>query len=162
MARRASLTDLALRVDITRVLQAIQTYRRLLGEVLLASFFLQVLGLVLPLLFQVVPDKVLTHIGYSTRATSRGFGIVTVTIFETVLGGLRTDVFSRTTDCIDVELGAGRSGILAAGSVCIEALTTRADDGRKTVFENASASQLREGVQATVTSSEACNQRAVE
>src|SRR3954447_8879220 len=49
MARRASLSDLARRFDITWFLQAMHKYRRLLGEVLLASFFLQLFGLVTPL-----------------------------------------------------------------------------------------------------------------
>ncbi|GLH77083.1 peptidase C39 [Bradyrhizobium sp. SSBR45G] len=105
MARRASLTDLARRFDITWFLQAMHKYRRLLGEVLLASFFLQLFGLVTPLFFQVVTDKVLTHRGYTTLDVLV-FGLVTVTIFETVLGGLRTYVFSHTTNRIDVELGA--------------------------------------------------------
>ncbi|WP_316179583.1 type I secretion system permease/ATPase [Bradyrhizobium sp. SZCCHNRI1009] len=105
MARRASLTDLARRFDVTWFLQAMQKYRRLLGEVLLASFFLQLFGLVTPLFFQVVTDKVLTHRGYTTLDVLV-FGLVTVTIFETVLGGLRTYVFSHTTNRIDVELGA--------------------------------------------------------
>jgi subfamily B ATP-binding cassette protein HlyB/CyaB len=105
IARRASLTDLARRFDIKWFLQAMHKYRRLLGEVLLASFFLQLFGLVTPLFFQVVTDKVLTHRGYTTLDVLV-FGLVTVTIFETVLGGLRTYVFSHTTNRIDVELGA--------------------------------------------------------
>ncbi|MGJ4927439.1 type I secretion system permease/ATPase [Bradyrhizobium sp. HKCCYLS2038] len=105
MARRASLTDLARRFDVTWFLQAMHKYRRLLGEVLLASFFLQLFGLVTPLFFQVVTDKVLTHRGYTTLDVLV-FGLVTVTIFETALGGLRTYVFSHTTNRIDVELGA--------------------------------------------------------
>jgi subfamily B ATP-binding cassette protein HlyB/CyaB len=39
MARRASLADVARRFDITWFLQAMHKYRRLLGEVLIASFF---------------------------------------------------------------------------------------------------------------------------
>ena len=41
MARRAGLADVARRFDITWFLGAIHKYRRLLGEVLVASFFLQ-------------------------------------------------------------------------------------------------------------------------
>jgi subfamily B ATP-binding cassette protein HlyB/CyaB len=105
MARGASLSDLARRFDITWYLQTMDKYRRLLGEVLLASFCLQLFGLVTPLFFQVVTDKVLNHRGYTTLDVLV-FGLVTVTVFETVLGGLRTHVFSRTTNRIDVELGA--------------------------------------------------------
>src|SRR5262249_25487661 len=41
MARRAGLADLTRRFDITWFLGAIRKYKRLLGEVLIASFFLQ-------------------------------------------------------------------------------------------------------------------------
>jgi ATP-binding cassette, subfamily B, bacterial HlyB/CyaB len=105
MARRASLSDLARRFDITWFLQAMHKYRRLLGEVLIASFFLQLFGLVTSLFFQVVTDKVLTHRGYTTLDVLV-FGLITVSVFETVLMGLRTYVFSHTTNRIDVELGA--------------------------------------------------------
>src|SRR5258708_22933342 len=63
MARRASLSDLTRRFDITWFLGAIQKYRHLLGEVLVASFFLQIFALVTPLFFHVVIDKVLLHLG---------------------------------------------------------------------------------------------------
>jgi subfamily B ATP-binding cassette protein HlyB/CyaB len=105
VARRASLADVARRFDITWFLQAMHKYRRLLGEVLIASFFLQLFALVTPLFFQVVTDKVLTHRGYTTLDVLV-VGLITVTIFETVLGALRTYVFSHTTNRIDVELGA--------------------------------------------------------
>ena len=59
MTRRSALTDLSRRFDITWFIGAIHKYRRLLAEVLLASFFLQLFALVTPLFFQVVIDKVL-------------------------------------------------------------------------------------------------------
>ena len=105
MARRASLADVARRFDITWFLQAMHKYRRLLGEVLIASFFLQLFALVTPLFFQVVTDKVLTHRGFTTLDVLV-VGLITVSIFETVLGALRTYVFAHTTNRIDVELGA--------------------------------------------------------
>lgn len=105
MARRASLSDLARRFDVTWFLQAMHKYRRLLGEVLVASFFLQLFALVTPLFFQVVTDKVLAHRGYTTLDVLV-FGLIVVSIFESVLGALRTYVFSHTTNRIDVELGA--------------------------------------------------------
>ncbi len=105
MARRANLADLARRFDITWFLQAMHKYRRILGEVLVASFFLQLFALVTPLFFQVVIDKVLVHRGLTTLDVLV-IGLITVSIFETVLGALRTYVFSHTTNRIDVELGA--------------------------------------------------------
>jgi subfamily B ATP-binding cassette protein HlyB/CyaB len=104
MARRASLADVARRFDVTWFLQAMHKYRRLLGEVLIASFFLQLFALVTPLFFQVVTDKVLTHRGFTTLDVLV-VGLITVSIFETVLGALRTYVFAHTTNRIDVELG---------------------------------------------------------
>jgi ATP-binding cassette, subfamily B, bacterial HlyB/CyaB len=105
MNRRAGLSDLARSFDITWFLGAIHKYRRLLGEVLVASFFLQLFGLVTPLFFQVVIDKVLVHQTLSTLNVLV-IGLVAVSLFETVLGILRTHVFAHTTNRIDVELGA--------------------------------------------------------
>jgi subfamily B ATP-binding cassette protein HlyB/CyaB len=105
MTRRAGLVDLSRRFDITWFLGAIHKYRRLLGEVLIASFFLQVFALVSPLFFQVVIDKVLVHRTLSTLDVLI-IGLVAIAIFETSLGILRTYLFAHTTNRIDVELGA--------------------------------------------------------
>jgi ATP-binding cassette, subfamily B, bacterial HlyB/CyaB len=104
-ARRAAISDLARRFDITWFMGAIHKYRRLLGEVLVASFFLQVFALISPLFFQVVIDKVLVHRGLSTLDVLI-VGLVAIGVFESVLGALRTYVFAHTTNRIDVELGA--------------------------------------------------------
>jgi len=105
MARRAGLSDLTRRFDVTWFLGAIQKYRRMLGEVLVASFFLQLFALVSPLFFQVVIDKVLVHRSLTTLDVLV-IGLVAISLFETVLGILRTYLFSHTTNRIDVELGA--------------------------------------------------------
>src|SRR6266700_1139516 len=105
MARRASLSDLARRFDITWFFGAFQKYRHLLGEVLVASFFLQIFALVTPLFFQVVIDKVLVHRGLSTLEVL-AIGLATIAVFEAILGALRTYLFAHTTNRIDVELGA--------------------------------------------------------
>jgi ATP-binding cassette, subfamily B, bacterial HlyB/CyaB len=105
MTRRARLTDLGRRFDISWFLGAMRKYRRLLGEVLIASFFLQVFALVSPLVFQVVIDKVLTHRSMSTLDVLI-VALVAISVFEAILGALRTYLFSHTTNRIDVELGA--------------------------------------------------------
>ncbi len=105
MARRAALTDLTRRFDFTWFLGAIQKYKSLLVEVVVASFFLQLFALVTPLFFQVIIDKVLVHRGISTLDVLV-LGMLTITIFEAVLSTLRTYLFSHTTNRIDVELGA--------------------------------------------------------
>ena len=105
MARRANVSDLARRFDISWFLQAMHKYRRLLGEVLVASFVLQVFALVTPLFFQVVIDKVLVHRGLTTLDVLV-VGLLVVSCFESLLAALRTHVFAHTTNRIDVELGA--------------------------------------------------------
>ena len=105
MASRGALTNLARRFDVTWFLGAIHKYRRLLVEVLAASFFLQLFALVTPLFFQVIIDKVLVHRSMSTLDVLI-FGLVAVATFETILSILRTYLFAHTTNRIDVELGA--------------------------------------------------------
>ena len=104
-ARRLAPSDLSRRFDLTWFLRAMRKYRGLLAEVLIASLFLQMLALITPVFFQVVIDKVLVHRGLTTLDVLV-LGLVTVSVFEAVLGGLRTYVFSHTTNRIDVELGA--------------------------------------------------------
>ncbi len=103
--RRASLGDLGRRFDITWFLGAIHKYRGILGEVLVASLFLQIFSLLSPLFFQVVIDKVLVHRGMETLDILV-VGLACIALFEAVLGTLRTYIFAHTTNRIDVELGA--------------------------------------------------------
>jgi subfamily B ATP-binding cassette protein HlyB/CyaB len=105
MTRRASLSDLSRRFDIGWFVGAVHKYRRLLGEVLVASFFLQFFALISPLFFQVVIDKVLVHRSMSTLDVLV-IGLVALTVFEAVLETLRVYLFAHTTNRIDVELGA--------------------------------------------------------
>ena len=105
MAGRAALAELTRRFGISWFVGAIYKYRHLLSEVLAASFFLQLFALVSPLFFQVVIDKVLVSHTLSTLDVLV-IGLVTIAIFETILGILRTYLFSHTTNRIDVELGA--------------------------------------------------------
>lgn len=85
--------------------KAILRYRRSLSEVVLVTVALQILALATPLFFQVVVDKVLVHRGFATlQVVVVGFSLATC--FEVVLGGLRSYIFSHTTNRIDVELSA--------------------------------------------------------
>jgi subfamily B ATP-binding cassette protein HlyB/CyaB len=105
MTRRSGLVDLSRRFDITWFLGAIHKYRHVLGKVLVASFFLQLFALISPLFFQVVIDKVLVHGSLGTLDVLV-IGLVTISVFETILAILRTYIFAHTTNRIDVELGA--------------------------------------------------------
>lgn len=101
----ASLAGELAKFDFSWFVPALVKYRKLLGEVLLISFMLQLFALVSPLFFQVVMDKVLVHRGLTTLDVLV-IGLVVVVVFESVLNGLRAYVFSHTTSRIDVELGA--------------------------------------------------------
>lgn len=103
--KRAHLRPEDLKFDFTWFIPAIVKYRRLLGDVLLASFFLQLFALLTPLFTQVVIDKVLVHKGFTTLHVL-AVGMITLALFEALLGGLRTYIFAHTTNRIDVSLGA--------------------------------------------------------
>ncbi len=105
LTRRATLAGEDIRFGLRWFLPALMKYRRLFAEVLVASFFIQLLALFTPLFFQVVIDKVLVHKGLTTLDVL-AIGLLVVSLFEVVLEGLRTYVFSHTANRVDVALGA--------------------------------------------------------
>ena len=104
-ASRASLAGELARFDFSWFIPAVVKYRRLLLEVLLVSAVLQLFGLVSPLMFQVVMDKVLVNRAFNTLNVVC-IALLASSIFEILLTGLRNYVFSHTANRIDVELGA--------------------------------------------------------
>jgi subfamily B ATP-binding cassette protein HlyB/CyaB len=105
MTSREKLAGASRKFDVTWFIPAIIKYRKLLMEVLVASFFLQLFALMTPMFFQVVIDKVLVHKGLTTLDVMI-FALIVVSIFEVIVSGLRTYVLSHTTNRVDVELGA--------------------------------------------------------
>ena len=103
--KRAHVRLQDLKFDFTWFIPAIVKYRKFFGEVLVASFFLQLFALLTPLFTQVVIDKVLVHKGFTTLHVL-AIGMITLAVFEATLGGLRTYLFAHTTNRIDVSLGA--------------------------------------------------------
>lgn len=91
--------------NFTWFIPAVVKYRKLLGEVLLISLVLQIIGLATPMFFQVVMDKVLVNHAMKTLNVI-AIGLICAMIFEAVLTAIRTYVFSHTTSKIDVELGS--------------------------------------------------------
>lgn len=91
--------------DFTWFIPSVIKYRGLLGEVLLISVILQLIGLVMPMFFQVVMDKVLVNHAMKTLNII-AIGLLVATLFEVILTAIRTYVFSHTSSKIDVELGA--------------------------------------------------------
>ncbi len=104
MTTRDMLSGDARKFDISWFIPAVIKYRHLFGEVILASFFIQVFATVSPLFFMVIIDKVLVSRGLSSLDVLI-FALIVVSAFEVILGGLRTYIFSHTTNRIDVELG---------------------------------------------------------
>ncbi|MCF6173250.1 MAG: type I secretion system permease/ATPase [Campylobacteraceae bacterium] len=80
-------------------------YNKIIGEILLASFILQLFGLVTPLFTQVILDQVLVHRSMSTLdvLAVAYFG---VTIFDFIIKITRNYIFVHTTSKIDAKLGA--------------------------------------------------------
>ncbi|MCB2261715.1 MAG: type I secretion system permease/ATPase [Candidatus Thiosymbion ectosymbiont of Robbea hypermnestra] len=106
LTRRQGLGDtLQQRFDISWFIPSLVKYRKLFGEVLIASFFLQLFALVTPLFFQVVMDKVLVHRGFTTLDVL-AIGFFVIVVFEAFLGGFRNYLFSHTANRVDVELGS--------------------------------------------------------
>ncbi|MBF0098333.1 MAG: type I secretion system permease/ATPase [Magnetococcales bacterium] len=105
LTSKASFAGEAAQFDFTWFIPAIVKYRKLLGEVLLISLILQIIGLVTPLFFQVVMDKVLVNHAMKTLNVM-AIGLIAATLFESMLTGIRTYVFSSTSSKMDVELGA--------------------------------------------------------
>ncbi len=105
VASRASVMGDLAKFDFSWFIPAVVKYRKLLLEVFIVSFFIQMFALVTPLFYQVVMDKVLVHRGLTTLDVI-AVGLVSIAVFDVVLSGLRTYVFSHTTSKIDVELGA--------------------------------------------------------
>lgn len=93
------------RFDVSWFLPAVMRFKGAFGEVFTASFVLQIFGLISPLFFQVVVDKVLAHRALSTLDVLM-IGLAAVSLFEVLLGGLRGYLFAHTTNRIDVMLGA--------------------------------------------------------
>ncbi len=102
---KATFSGPLARFDFTWFVPVIIKYRRLLGEIVLISLCLQFIGLVTPLFFQVVMDKVLVNHAMKTLNVI-AIGLVTAILFEAALTGIRTWVFAHTSSKIDVELGA--------------------------------------------------------
>ena len=85
-------------------LPALREHRTVLLEVLLASFFVQLFGLVNPLLIQQVIDKVIINNSPGALGVL-GVLLVVFALFEGLLLCLRTFLFVDTTNRIDLSLG---------------------------------------------------------
>ncbi len=86
-------------------LTEIATYKRIIGEVLLGSFIVQLFGLITPLFTQVILDKVIVHRSMTTLDVL-AVAFLAVTIFELLLNICRNYIFIHTASKLDAKLGA--------------------------------------------------------
>lgn len=84
--------------------RVLEHYKRPLEEVLLAAFFLQLMGIGMPLITQVIIDKVIGNQGFSTL-TVIGCAMVLFFLMQAMLTGLRTYLLNHTTVKLDAILG---------------------------------------------------------
>jgi ATP-binding cassette, subfamily B, bacterial HlyB/CyaB len=105
MTTREQMAGASRPFDISWFIPALVKYRKPLRDVLIASFFLQLMGLVAPIFFQLVIDKVLVHQSITTLEVL-AFGLAVVLIWETLLSGLRNWLFAHSTNRVDAELSA--------------------------------------------------------
>jgi ATP-binding cassette, subfamily B, bacterial HlyB/CyaB len=91
--------------DLAWFIPYLKPESKVLVEVLVASFFVQLLGLANPLLVQVIIDRVL---GQNSAPTLAIFGIllIVVALFENILTSIRTIAFANATNRIDLNLAA--------------------------------------------------------
>lgn len=83
----------------------IMNYKKIVVEILLASFVVQLFGLITPLFTQVILDKVLVHQTISTLNVI-AVAFIAVIIFEFLLNLVRNYIFIHTTSKIDSKLGS--------------------------------------------------------
>ncbi|HEY9631992.1 MAG TPA: peptidase domain-containing ABC transporter [Coleofasciculaceae cyanobacterium] len=93
------------RFGLSWFIPSIIRYRKVLVEVLIASFFVQLFGLANPLMLQVIIDKVIVQNSIDTLHVL-GILLVGVAVFEALLTSLRTYLFVDTTNRIDLALGS--------------------------------------------------------
>lgn len=84
--------------------QEILHYKRVIGEVLLGSFVVQLFGLITPLFTQVILDKVVVHHAMTTLDVL-GVAFVAVMLFEFLLNVSRNYIFTHTANKLDAKLG---------------------------------------------------------
>ncbi len=82
----------------------IKDYKFTFIQIIIASFFVQLLGLFNPLLIQQIIDAVINQ-GNLSSLNILGTVLIAMALSQALLGILRTYIFSDTTNRIDIQLG---------------------------------------------------------
>lgn len=93
------------RFSLSWFIPSLFKYRKVLLEVLIASFFVQIFTLANPLIIQVIIDKVIIQNSFDTLHVL-GILLLIIAVFEGLLTSLRTYLFVDTTNRIDLTLGS--------------------------------------------------------
>jgi len=109
--KRATFLHEDFKFGISWFIEAFVKYKKVLLEVLMVSFFIQLLSLLSPIFFQVTIDKVLVHNSLTTLEVLT-IGLILVSTFEVMLSFLRTFLLNHTTNKVDVTLGSHLFGHL--------------------------------------------------
>ncbi len=84
---------------------ALKQHKSVLVQVLVASFFVQLFGLLNPLLIQQIIDAVISQ-GNASSLNVLGTLLIGMSLAQAVLSSLRTYLFADTTNRIDIALGS--------------------------------------------------------
>lgn len=103
--RPFSIKSASQRFNLYWFIPIIVKYKRYFIEILIASFFLQLFGLVTPLFTQVIIDKVIVHNGLSTLDIL-AICLIIAAAFQAIMSIARTYLSAHTTNKIDMILGA--------------------------------------------------------
>ncbi len=101
---RSSSTPKA-RFGLRWFIPSLKKHKGALLQVVITSFFVQLLGLFNPLLIQQIIDAVISQGNYSSLNVL-GTLLIAMAISQALLGSLRTYLFADTTNRIDISLGA--------------------------------------------------------
>jgi ATP-binding cassette subfamily B protein len=105
LKRLFKLTDEQQPFGLRWFIPEIWRQRSLFRDVVIAALTLHLLALVLPIFFQLVIDRVLTHQSYSTLYVL-AIGVSIAIVFEAVFGFLRQYLLLYATNKIDLRLAA--------------------------------------------------------
>jgi ATP-binding cassette, subfamily B, bacterial HlyB/CyaB len=94
------------KTTLWRFLELLTPHRLVLMEILLASVFIQLFGLVTPLFTQLILDRVVEQ-GSQITLTAIGLGLLLFTLFRVAMMGLRQYLLDHTSNRLDLALIGG-------------------------------------------------------
>ena len=103
ITKRLSLKELSKKFNLAWFIPIVLQYKNSLLKVLGISLVLQIFGLISPLFTQIIIDKVLVHRSLGTLDILV-IGMVCMSLFQAWFTGLRSYIFTHTTNKMDVTL----------------------------------------------------------